>query len=113
MGCGATHQLNEVVILLGRVAVALDIADDLAVDLAGGVEAEGGLYPLVLQVAVDGFGNADNLHVHTLGLVILGQNSCVCVGVVATDDYESLDVEFLKNLQTLVKLLGCLQLRAA
>ncbi len=36
----ATHQFDEVPVFLGRVAVALYVADDFRVNLGGGVETE-------------------------------------------------------------------------
>ena len=92
MRCRAAHKLDEVVVFLCRVAVALYVADNLAVDLAGGVESERCLDPLVLEVAVDGFGHADNLDVKSFGLIVFGQYGGVGIRVVATDYYESLDI---------------------
>ena len=48
-------------VFLGGVAVALDVADNLGVNLGGGVEAERGLDEVVLQVAVDGLGATAHL----------------------------------------------------
>ena len=47
------HDLDKVPVLFGGVGITLDVADDLAVGLGGGVEAEGALNVLVLQVIVD------------------------------------------------------------
>ena len=101
------------IILLGRVAVTLDVTDNLAVDLAGGVETEGGLDPLVLQVAVDGLGDTDHLYVGAYVLVIFGKNGSVGIGVVTADDYQRLDIELLQNLKTAVELIGIFQLGTA
>ena len=109
----AAHQLDEVVIFLGRVTVTLDVADYLAVDLAGGVETERSLDPLVLQVTVDGLGHTDNLHVGSDVLVVLGEHGGVGVGVVTADDNERLDVEFLQDLETGIELLWLLELGTA
>ena len=100
-------------VLLGRVAVAHDVADHLRVNLCSGVEAERCLDLAVLEVAVDGLWAADNLHVSTDGLVVFGEHAGIGVGVVTTNDYESLDVESLKNLKTLVELLLLLELGTA
>ena len=78
-------------ILLGGIGVALDIADDLAEGLGGGVEAEGAFDVLVLQVAVDGLGAADHLHAGVVGGKVLGQHSRVGVGIVAADDHDGVD----------------------
>ena len=75
----AAHQLDEVVVFLRRVAVALDVANHLGIDLGGGVEAEGCLDPLVLEVSVDGLGHADYLHVGAYLLIVLGQDGGVGV----------------------------------
>ena len=81
MGSGTTHDLDKVPILLGGVGVTLDVADDLAVGLGGGVEAKGALDVLVLQVAVDGLGAADDLDAAVVGGKILGKDCGVGVGV--------------------------------
>ena len=73
-------------VLLGGVGIALDVADDLGVGLGGGVEAEGALDVLVLQVAVDGLGAADDLDAGIVGGAVLGKNRGVGVGVVTADD---------------------------
>ena len=113
MGSRATHELDEVVIFLCGVTVALDIADHLGIYLAGCVETEGSLDPFVLEVAVDSLGHTDHLNVGTYILIILGKNGSVGIGVVATDDDESLDVELFYDLETLVKLVGMLELGTA
>ena len=111
--CRTAHELDEMPVFACRVAVALDVADNLAVGLASGVEAERSLDLVVLQVAVDGLGTADYLHAVVLCSVVFGQNACVGVGVVAADDYESLDVELAQNLDALFKLLFLLEFGAA
>ena len=85
----AAHDLYKVPVLLGRVGITLDVADDLAVGLGGGIEAEGALDVLVLQVAVDGLGAADDLHAGIVGGKVLSQHSGVGVGIVAADDHNS------------------------
>jgi len=108
-----THELHEVPVLLGRVAVAHNVADHLRVNLCSGVEAERCLDLAVLEVAVDGLWAADNLNVSADGLVVFGEHAGIGVGVVTTNDYESLDVESLKDLKTLVELLLLLELGTA
>ena len=81
VGGAAPHHLDEMPVLAGGVAVALDVADELAVGLAGGVEAEGSLDLAVLEVAVDGLGASDDLDAVLLGGIVLGEYACVGVGV--------------------------------
>ena len=109
----AAHELDEVPVLAGAVAVALDVSDELAVGLASGVEAEAGLDLLVLQVAVNRLGAADDLYAILLGGIVLSEDAGVGVAVVATDDDECLDVQLAQDLDTLLELLHLLQLRAA
>ena len=40
VACGASHEADEVPVFLGGVGVALYVANQFAIDLAGGVEAE-------------------------------------------------------------------------
>ena len=113
MRCRSAHELDEMIIFLSGITVTLNISDNLAIYLAGRVETEGGLNPLVLEVAVDGLGHADHLDVGADILVLLGENGRVGVGVVAADDNESLDVELLEDFQAGLELLRGLELRAA
>ena len=106
----ASHHLDEVPVLPRRVAVTLDITNDLRVDLCRSVEAKGGLYLLILEVSIDRLGAADHLHSCIDRLVVLGEYASVGIGVVTTDDHESRDPELAQNLKSAVKLILCLQL---
>ena len=97
-------------VLTCRVAVALDVADKLRVCLTSCVETERSLNLLVLQIAVDSLRAADNLNTVLLCCVVLSEHTSVSVRVVTTDDYESLDAELAKNLNTLLELLFLLEL---
>ena len=109
----AAHELDEVPVLASRVTVALDVTDDFSVDLRSGVEAEGGLDLLVLQVTVDGLGAANDLDGSADALVVFCEDCSVGVGVVTTDDDQRTDVELLEDLETLVELSRLLELRTA
>jgi hypothetical protein len=100
----AAHELDEVPVLAGRVTVALDVTDDFGVDLRSGVEAEGGLDLLVLQVTVDGLGAANDLDGSADALVVFCEDCSVGVGVVTTDDDQRTDIELLEDLEPLVEL---------
>ena len=113
VGGGTAHELDEVPVFLRGVGVAGDVADELAVDLAGGVEAEGGLDELVLQVAVDGLRAADDLDRDVFRLVVLGEQAGVRVRVVAADDHEGGDAERLAVHRALVELFDLFELGAA
>ena len=106
MAGAATHEADEVPVFLCRVGIALDVSDQLAIDLAGGIEAEGGLDHLVFEVTVDGFRAADNLYAALLLQVVLCQHACVGVRVVTADDHNSLDSELLAHLNAVVELPG-------
>ena len=110
---GTAHDLDEVPVLLGGVGVTLNVADDLGVGLGGGVEAEGALDILVLQVAVDGLGAADDLDAGVVGSAVLSQNSGVGVGVVAADDDQRVDTVLAAVGDNDLKLLLGLQLGTA
>ena len=90
--CGATHQFDEVPIFFCRVAVTLDVADNLRVNFASCVKSERNLNDVVLQVAVDGFRASDNLYACTDLLVVFSKDSGICVGIITTDDYQCFDV---------------------
>jgi len=100
-------------IFASGVCVALDITDKLGINLCGGVETEAGLDLLVLQIAVDSLGTADDLNAIIVGSIILCQHAGIGIGVVSTDDDQGLDVELLQNLAALLKLVGFFQLGTA
>ena len=108
----SAHELDEVPILTRRVAVALDVSDHLGVDLAGGVEAKGCFDEVVLQIAVDRLGAADDADAGSDRPIIFGQHGRVRVRVVAADDDERRDAQLLEDLQPLVELFASLELRA-
>ena len=94
------------------VAVALDVADELAVGLACGVESETGFNLLVLEVTIDGLGAANHLYAVVLGRIVLGQHTGIGIGVVSADDYQCLDAQLTENLDAALKLGFLLQLGA-
>ena len=62
MRSGASHQLHEVPVFFGGVAVACHVADKFAIDLGSRVKAERNLHVFVLEVTIDRLGDTDNLH---------------------------------------------------
>ena len=68
---------------------------------------------LVLEVTIDGLGNANYLDAAIMGLVVLGKDSSIGVAVIATDNHHSRDFELTQDLQTCLELLGLLELGAA
>ena len=89
---GATaHQTDEMPVFLRRVGIALDVTNQFGIGLTCGVETEGGLNHLVLEVAVDGLRAADNLNAALFLQVVLSEYASVGVRVVATDDDYGLD----------------------
>ena len=79
------HQLNEMPVLAGTVAVTLDIANQLAVGLAGSIETKTCLNLVVLQVTINRLGAANHLHAIFLGSIVFGQNTGIGVGIVAAN----------------------------
>ena len=106
----ASHELDAVPVLTSTIAVALDVADEFAVGLAGSIKTEAGLYLVILQVTIDGLGATDYLHAIILGSIILSQYACVGIGVITTDDYQCLDAQLAQNLYAALKLALLLQL---
>ena len=113
MGGGTAHDLDEVPVFLGGVGIPLDVADELAVGLGGGIKAEGALDVFVLQVAVDGLGAADDLNTGVVGGHVLRQDSGVGIGVVTADDDNGGNAVLLANLGSDGELLFGFQLGAA
>ena len=99
-----THQFDEVPVFASRVGVALDVTNHFSVGLASSVEAEGGFNLLVFQVAVNGFGAADDLHAIVVSGIVFSQHTSVGVGVVTTDDDDGFDAEFTNDFETAFKL---------
>ena len=106
----ATHHLDEVPILAGRVTVALDVTNQLRISLTSGIETERSLNLLVLQVTVDGLRTTDYLNTIVLSSIVLGQYASVGVRVVTTNNYDSLDVKLADNLETFLELINLLKL---
>ena len=107
------HEFNEVPVFAGRITVAFDVADELAVGFCGRIEAEGGFDLVVLEVAVDGLGTTDHLHAVVLGGIIFGQDASVGIGVVAADDDDGPNVELADNFEPFFKLFGRFELGAS
>ena len=97
-------------VLACGIAVALDIADKLCICLCGSIKTEAGLYLVVLQVAVDCLRASDNLHAIVLGCIVFSKHAGIGIGVVTTNDYNSLDVKLTDNFKTLLKLVNLLKL---
>ena len=110
---GPAHQTDEVVVLLRGDCVDHNVADQLGVGLAGGVEAEADLDVLVLQVAVNGLGSADHARAAVVLREVLRQQAGVGVRVIAADDDQPVQLEALAVLHGLLELLGGLDLVAA
>ena len=113
MASRATHEFDEVPVLASGVTVALDVTNQFAVSLAGSVETKGSLNLLVLQVTIDGLGATDYLHAIILGGIVFSQHTSIGIGVVASDNHESLDAKFAKDFDSALKLLYLLELRTA
>ena len=93
-------------VFLCRVGVALNVTNHFAIHLASGVETERGFNPVVLQVAVDSLRATDYLNASTLSLVVFSEHASVGVRVVATDNHDSTDIQFLDDFQTLFELVN-------
>ena len=100
-------------VLLCGVSVTLDVADELGVCLCSCIETERSLDVLVLEVAVDRLGAADDLDACVLCSHVLSESSSVCVGVVAADDNDSGKAVLLSICCNCLELLYCLELGSA
>ena len=98
---------------LAEFAVSLDVTDQLAVGLGSGIETEGALDILVLQVAVDGLRASDNLYAGVVCCEVLSQNCSICIGIVTTDDNNCSDAVLLANFSCYLELLLGLELCSA
>ena len=54
----------------------------------------------ILQVTIDGLGHTDHLHAGIMSLVVLGQDGCIGVAVITTDNHYSRDFELAQDIQT-------------
>ena len=75
MACRTAHEFDEVPVLLGAVGVTLDVADQFAIGLAGGVKSEAGLYLVILEIAIDGLRTADDLNAGLVGEIVFCENT--------------------------------------
>mmetsp|Transcript_13507 Transcript_13507/g.31984 ORF Transcript_13507/g.31984 Transcript_13507/m.31984 type:complete len:358 (-) Transcript_13507:273-1346(-) len=82
------HEPHKVVVLVGRRRVHHEVPHELAVDAAGGVEAEAHGDPPALEVPVDGLGHADDPRADPRVEEVLREDRRVGVGVVPADDHE-------------------------
>ena len=82
---------------LAEFAVSLDVSDQLTVGLGSGIETEGALDIVVLQVAVDGLRAADNLYAGVVCCEVLSKNCSIGIGIVTTDDNNCSDAVLLAN----------------
>ena len=113
MGSRAAHELDEVPVLLSGVSIAHDVADEFRVGLHSGVETEGGFDEFVLQVTVDGLRATANAGLDALGLEVFTENSSVRVGVVTTDDHDSVELLGFGNSHALLELFFSFELGTA
>lgn len=104
VGSGAAHELDEVPVLAGGVGVAHDVADEFGIGLDGSVETEGGFDVFVLQVAVDGLRAAADDAGGTVRLEVFAENGSVRVGVVTTDNHDSVELLGLGDSHALLEL---------
>ena len=91
-------------IFAGGVAVALDVSDNLGVGLRSRIETKGSLNLVILEVTIDSFGATNNLYAIFFGSIVFSKHAGIGIGVVTTNDYNSLDVKLTDNFKTLLKL---------
>ena len=107
------HELDEVPVLLSGVGIAHDVADEFGIGLDGSVETEGGFDVFVLEVAVDGLRAAANHAGSAVGLEVFTENCSVRVGVVTTDNHDSVELLGLGNGHALLELFFSFELGTA
>ena len=109
----AAHELDEVPVFAGRNGVALDVSDEVGVNLAGRVEAKARLDVLAAQVAINRLRNADYTKRGVVGLGKLGELRGVGIRVVAADDHQRGEVVGFRRFEGLEKILVRFEFRAA
>ena len=67
----------------------------------------------VLQVAINRLGATNHLNTGILLQIILSEHASIRIGIIATNDYDSLDIKLFANLNTFVKLPSFLKFRSA
>ena len=113
VGSGTSHYLDEVPVFLCGIAVSLDVSDQLTVGLGSGIETEGALNIVVLQVAVDGLRASDNLYAGVVCCEVLSKNCSIRIGIVTTNDNNCSDAVLLANFSCYLELLLGLELCSA
>eukprot|EP00951_Prasinocladus_malaysianus_P035600 scaffold368029_cov37-Prasinocladus_malaysianus.AAC.1 len=110
---GAAHEPDKVIVLVGRGGVDHQVADHFRIHPAGRVEAEARRNLCILQVAIDGLGDADDFGGQPLAAEELGEHGGIGVGVVSADDHQAVEAQFLHRLGCHLELLGRFDLVAA
>ena len=100
----AAHQTDKVPILLSRIGIALDISNKFREYFASRIKTERGFNLLVLQVAINCLGATNHLNTGILLQIVLSKHASIGIGIIATNDNDSLNAELFADLNTLVKL---------
>ncbi len=111
MGSRSAHNLDEVPVLLGRVCITLDVADQFGIRLRCSIETEGALDVVVLQVAVDSLRAADDLNTALVSSEVFRQHCGVRIRIITADDDNSGQSVLLCSCFCSLELLFCFNLR--
>ena len=109
----AAHELDEVPVFAGRDGVALDVSDEVGVNLAGRVEAEARLDVFAAQVAIDRLRNADHTERGVVGFCKLRELRGVGIRVVTADDHQRGEIAGFCRFEGFEKILVRFEFRAA
>ena len=109
----ATHKTDEVVVLLGGNDIRAKISNSFRVDLGGSIKAKADWDVLILEVTVDGLWAANDSALSAVLGEVLGKEACIRVGIIATNDHETIKVKILRILERVSKLLRGLNLVAS
>ena len=100
-----THEANEIPVLDSGGAVSQHVANELRVDLGGGVETNCGLEVVVVDVSIDGGWDADDTGRRIVGLEEFSQVESISHGSSGTDNNKTGKVVSACNLESLLLLL--------
>jgi len=110
VGGRSAHKSDEMVVFLGGSGIQTDVTDQFGVGLAGSVKTEGDFDVLVLQITIDGLGAADNSDGAVVGLKVFGQQAGVGIGVITSDDDQTVQFKGLAVSQRALELFGSFNL---
>ena len=110
---GSAHQLDKMPVFDGRSRIFVEVPSQLGIDFGGGIKTEGSRQQSADgQVAVNGFGDPHDTAFDPLSQQVFGDESGVSVGIIPSDDHQTVQAVFQDSLLDTGKLIRGLHLGA-